>query len=356
MRRIESVWRSVAVFLGLIGLAACDGSLAAHGSAAADSVDDGGDAATSAAPGLQGNYGFLTNYACQSESAARGTIDTMVQTFGITDVQFYDWFASYSTPTSGAEWTDPWFHSRQICSQTIQWYIDELHLQGARAWAYVQSIAAEENNLANPAQGIYPLVNAQGTPAVLGPSGAGVTYPLYFANAAWAQHQVGVWGSAVASLGFDGIHWDTLGPIAADYGAETAGFDAFLTTAAPLLSNLGLLQTMNFVNVSWWDDSLLAVVAFPYAEVWTMAIEQQLYTAMSAPVMQSRWGVMAFYPSVDMPAGWTQSQVMVARWNEAPQHNLHYLVIGDGSERLVNQYFPSDVPLTAAEITALSQP
>jgi hypothetical protein len=62
---------------------------------------------------------------------------------------------------------------------------------------------------------------------------------------------------------------------------------------------------------------------------------------------------MAFYPSVDIPDGWTQSQVMLARWNEAPQHNLRYLVIGDGSERLVDEYFPDDVPLTAAEISAL---
>jgi hypothetical protein len=182
-----------------------------------------------------------------------------------------------------------------------------------------------------------------------------VTYPLYFANAGWAEHQVGVWGAPVASLGFDGIHWDTLGPIAADYGSEAAGFQAFLQTAAPLLSNLGLLETLNFVNVSWWDDSLLGVVAFPYAEVWSMSIEQQLYATMSAPAMQAQWGVMAFYPSVDMPAGWTQSQVMLARWNEAPQHNLRYLVIGDGSERLVSEYFPADVPLTAAEVAALQQ-
>jgi hypothetical protein len=71
--------------------------------------------------------------------------------------------------------------------------------------------------------------------------------------------------------------------------------------------------------------------------------------------MQARWGVMAFYPSVDMPAGWTQSQVMLARWNEAPQHDLRYLVVGDGTERLVTEYFPSDVSLTSAEIAALTQ-
>jgi hypothetical protein len=340
-----------AVFLVLSASAvACQRPTAPTGQAsAADSLSD----ASALGGGLQGNYGFLTDYSCQDEQTARSRIDTMVQTFGITDVQFYDWFVSYSTPTAGDQWTDPWFHSRQICIQTIQWYIDELHLQGARAWAYVQSIAAESDGLENVSAGIFPLIDSQGNWATLGPSGAGVTYPLYFADAGWAQYQVGVWGSAVASLGFDGIHWDTLGPIAADYGAETAGFQSFLRTSGPLLSSLGLLQTMNFVNVSWWDDSLVGVVAFPYAEVWSMSIEQQLYETMSAPTMQGVWGVMAFYPSVDMPAGWTQSQVMLARWNEAPMNDLRYLVVGDGTMRLVDEYFPDDVPLTAAEIAAL---
>src|SRR5215471_4952588 len=89
----------------------------------------------------RGNYGFLTDFTCQSEADARGRIDTLVNTFHVTDVQFYDWFADYSTPTSGSSWTDPWFHAHQICRDTILFYIDELHRIGARAWAYVQSIA-----------------------------------------------------------------------------------------------------------------------------------------------------------------------------------------------------------------------
>jgi hypothetical protein len=111
---------------------------------------------------------------------------------------------------------------------------------------------------------------------------------------------------------------------------------------------------MNFVNVSWWDDSLLDVVAFPYAEVWSMPIEQRLYAAMSTRAMRARWGVMAFYPSVDVPDGWTQSQVMLARWNEAPLHNLRYLVLGDGRSRLLDQYFPDAVALGDSEAAAMS--
>ena len=247
-------------------------------------------------------------------------------------------------------------HSRQICLQTIQWYIDELHVQGGRAWAYVQSIAAEENNLANAAQGIYPLVNAQGAPAVLGPSGAGVTYPLDFANAAWAQHQVGVLGlgSRIArvrrdSLGHAGSH--RRGLRRGDRRIRRVPDDRGALTVQPRApSNHELRERLvvgRFIARRWSPFHTPRYGPWPSSSSFTLT--------MSAPAMQSRWGVMAFYPSVDMPAGWTQSQVMLARWNEAPQHNLHYLVIGDGSDRLVNEYFPSDVPLTAAEITALSQ-
>jgi hypothetical protein len=213
----------------------------------------------------------------------------------------------------------------------------------------VQSIAAESEDLRDAAAGIFPLLDASGQWFHMG------SHPTYFANAAWASHQVGVWAPTVAQLGFDGIHWDTLGPIAGDYAAETAGFQAFLRAAAPLLANLGLAETMNFVNVSWWDDSLLDVVAFPYAEVWSPAIEQSLYGAMASPAMQDRWGVMAFYPSESVPAGWSQSQVMLARWNVAPTHHARYLVAGDGARRLVDEYFPDCVPLTADEIAAMSQ-
>jgi Glycosyl hydrolase family 66 len=337
--------RAIVLAVALLGVGACERPTISGSGISASAAD-------TQAPGLSGNYGYFTDYTCMDEATARARVDNLVDAFGVTDVQFYDWFVDYQTPTAGSQWTDPWFHQRTICLQTIEWYVDELHQQGARAWAYVQSIASEDATLANADAGIYPLIDSTGQQAQIGPS-PDVQHPLYFANAGWATHQVGVWGQAVADLGFDGIHWDTLGPIAGDSAAETAGFHDFLNTASPLLQSLGLLQTLNFVNVSWWDESLLSVVAFPYAEVWSMAIEQQLYTQMASPAMQARWGVMPFYPSVDTPDGWTQSQTMIARWNEAPQHHLHYLVVGDGQMRLVNEYFPSGVPLTSDEVAAL---
>jgi hypothetical protein len=295
---------------------------------------------TNAAP-LEGNYGFLTDYGCNlTEQQARDRIRTMVAQFHITDVQFYDWFANYETPTSGDSWTDPWFHTRMICRQTIAWYIDELHRDGGRAWAYVQSIAAENKNLANPAAKIYPLLGADDTWQFMG------DHPLYFANEGWADHQVAVWGAQVAALGFDGIHWDTLGPKAHYYDQETSGIAAFLKEAAPQLLKLHLMQTMNFLDLSWWQDDLQWVVAFPYAEVWDFAgphPQQPLYDMLARI---HRVGVMAYYAE--------DSATIKARWAEAAMHQTRYLLIGDGLNRLHDPYFPNNLPLLPDEIATFN--
>jgi hypothetical protein len=152
-------------------------------------------------------------------------------------------------------------------------------------------------------------------------------------------------------LGFDGIHWDTLGPKAGDYGSEVSGTHAFLRRAKGSLAGLGLSQTMNFVNLAWWNPGLVAsgLVAFPYAEVWSHALEESYYAAMNDRALAGMWGVMAFYPMVDKPEGWTDSEVMLARWAEAPKHRLMYLILGDDERRLADAYFPDATPLSPSE-------
>jgi hypothetical protein len=305
-----------------------------------------------------GNYGFLAHFDCtETEQTARDRIDAMVSRFHVTDVQFYDWFASYQNPTSGTSWTDPWFHSRSICLQTIKWYIDELHRDGARAWAYVQSVASESFGLATPASGVKPLLHNGKQWCMAAPmgvcTGAPGEHPTYLDNAAWADHQVAVWGTSVAALEFDGIHWDTLGSLADDKAAELSGVHAFLREAAPQLAKLHLMQTMNFVSMNWWAPSLLDVVSFIYSEAWSTADQQALYNAMGSAAMQERGGVLAFYPSTPDPNN--QESAMLTRWSDAPNHQVRYLIVGDGTRRLVNEYFPDNVPLSPSEIIALSQ-
>jgi len=303
-------------------------------------------------PGLAGEYGFLSSAVLgpQTETAVRARIVTMAQDYGIREFQFYDWFADYSTPVAGNQWTDPYFRRSAISRRTIEISIDEAHRQGARVWAYVQAVGAEEQQLEDPKKDIWKLRDSKGE-WHWHPDGVDKPrFPTYFANAAWATHMVDRWANAIKELGFDGIHWDTLGRIAGDYGKETAGIHAYIQTAHGLLQNQGLLQTLNFVNLAWWDRAMVRkYMEFPYAETWSPEIANRYYAEMDKRDMAGVRGVFAMYPSVSVPAGWTETDVIRARRNEGRKHHLVYLVIGDGARRMKGQYWPETVPLTAAE-------
>lgn len=307
--------------------------------------------------GLTGEYGFISSAALglQPESKIRERVATMAQDYGIREFMFYDWFADYSTPVRGEEWTDAFFRSHLIRLATLRAAIDEVHRQNGRAWAYVQAVAAEEDDLESPEDGIWKLRNAQGD-WYWHPPREHPRFPTYFPNAAWARFMVQRWAPPVKALGFDGIHWDTLGPIAGDPGAETLGIHAFLKTAHDLLDTYELRQTMNFVEMHWWDRDLVrAYVEFPYAEVWFYDSERRYYDQMDVPEMKDHRGVLAMYPSVEKPADWSVSDLIIARHDEARKHNLVYVIVGDGEQRMKHEYWPDTAPLNEAERTFLRQ-
>lgn len=294
--------------------------------------------------GLRGEYGYLTAFHCQSDSEARGRIRTMAREFGIGEFQLYDWFADYSTPTSGSRWTDPFFRKREICRQTLTTYIDEIHRQGGRAWAYVQAVGAEETSWANPVRQIFPLMhNGQWHRHAN-------RFPCYFLNPAWARHMVERWAPAVRELGFDGIHWDTLGALAPNYAAEAAGVHAFLKATQAELRRYGLLQTMNFVDMAWWDTGVvIATVEFPYAEVWSQAKQQAYFAAMRHPLLLKRRGALGFYPNAAPSPGRTGTQTLIDRHREARRQGLAYIAVADGVRRVVNEYWPITEPMGPEE-------
>ena len=81
-----------------------------------------------------------------------------------------------------------------------------MHRQGARAWAYVQAVGAEEKDLENPEDNLWKLMDANGTWHWHPPGTDTPCFPTYFANAAWAKHMAGRWVRPIKDLGFDGIH------------------------------------------------------------------------------------------------------------------------------------------------------
>lgn len=308
------------------------------------------------APRLLGEYGFLSSAVLgpQPEPAIRARIATMARDFGIREFQFYDWFADYSTPVAGDQWRDPYFRRAEISRRTIQTSIDEVHRQGGRAWAYVQSVGAEERDLEDPKRDLWKLRDAKGEWHWHPPGTDKPRFPTYFANAAWAGHMVGRWAAPIKDLGFDGIHWDTLGRVAGDYEKESAGMHEFLRTAHGLLRTTGLRQTLNFVEMSWWDREVVRkFLEFPYAEVWSPAPASKYYAEMDQPDMTGTGGVIAFYPSVAVPPGSTELDVIRTRRRESRKHRLAYLVVGDGARRMKREYWPDTVALTSEEIACL---
>jgi hypothetical protein len=308
------------------------------------------------AAGLTGNYGFLSCavLGSQSEAAIRERVAIMARQYGIREFQFYDWFTDYSTPVAGECWTDPYFRQSEISRRTIEISIDEVHRQGGRAWAYVQAVAAEESTWEDPARDMWKLRDGRGAWYWHPPGQQPGRFPTYFPNAAWAAHMVEHWAGPVKVLGFDGIHWDTLGRLAGDYASETAGIHAFLQTAHAQLQRLGLRQTMNMVDLAWWDrDVVRSHLEFPYAETWSTNTLQRYFAEMDQADMAGIRGVVALYPTVAVPPGATATDVICSRWNEARRHQLVYLIVGDGARRMKNEYWPGTVPLTAAESACL---
>jgi hypothetical protein len=308
------------------------------------------------AKGLKGEYGFISSaaLAAQPEHEIRSRVQVMAQRYGIREFMFYDWFADYATPMQGEQWTDAYFRKHPIRLATIRTTLDEIHKQGGRAWAYVQAVGTEEGDPATEAQGVQKVIDADGKWYWHPPKGA-PRFPTYLPNAAWADVMVKRWAPAVKELGFDGIHWDTLGAIAGDHELETRGVHAFLRTAHKLLEEYGLPQTINLVDMNWWDpDVILAHTEFPYVEAWSVATQKRYQGAMVSPALKGVHGVLAMYPTTAAPKGQTAEQIVAERRTCAQAHNLVYVIVGDGERRMINEYWPNTVPLEDSLRTVLS--
>ena len=304
-----------------------------------------------AAKGVRGEYGFISSASLGPElqTEIRDRVAVMAREYGIREFLFYDWFADYSTPVRGRQWKDPYFRSHDISLQTLRAALDEIHRRGGRAWAYVQAVGAEETDLENPAADLWKL-RTDRDEWYWHPPQENPRFPTYFANAAWGRFMVQRWAPAIRTLGFDGIHWDTLGPIAGNRDAERNGLHAFLRTTRDLLARYGLRQTMNFVELHWWEADLIRdTCEFPYAEIWFTGTEQRYYEYIKDPRLGGAHGVMAMYPRADKPADWSDSAILMARHAAARNNNLVYVAVGDGARRVKHEYWSDTEPLNEAE-------
>merc|ERR1712113_125999 len=173
-------------------------------------------------------------------------------------------------------------------------------------------------------------------------------------NRAWAARIAPRWAQFASSLGFDGIHWDTLG--------KARNLADFLKGALPFLNQRGLKQNCNFVGGFGWSDSLLErrIITFPYWEVWRVPQTENLFFRK-----MKQWGegVFVCYPGTSVlhsnewqnhnEVGVFPFDLLIKRWKKARRHGAAYLAIGDGMRHIQTVYLPDTVGISQKDLRKL---
>lgn len=311
---------------------------------------------------LLGEYGFLTVYDGISEDEARLRIKQMVSLFKVMEFQFYDAFRGYSAPPLDDDlfWRNKAF-GRPVQRNILSAYIGEIHRHGGRAWLYVQTVATDPGDL--DMQVGFSLAGQHVVD----------NRPLLDAiapNAAWARKIAPGWSKFASRLGFDGIHWDTLGSFSAAMQANT-DLPGFLLESRKILDQYQLQQTANFVDGFGWNPILIQesqpggrTVAFPYWETWNVPEQEQFFYNNVAPGPNGG-GVFVCYPGRGpQHTGEVQNtgfvgvwplDLLIDRWVKARRAGNTYLAIGDGVRHIETQYFPANVGISDADIIKIQQ-
>ncbi|CAJ1446404.1 unnamed protein product [Effrenium voratum] len=327
---------------------------------------------------LRGEYGFLTEFSGITELEARERVRCMYDTFGILEFQFYDAFEGYSNPPEAhlEEWKNACkVHlgdAKPTVSRAIlQAYLSEIRALGGRSWLYVQAMGCDPGDTE-----LRKLPEAKngygdGPPQLAAISGSHVVNDRPLLDAVvvtewWAKRFVPQWASFALSVGFSGIHWDTLG----DHNQQqkTLGCDlpGFLRAALEILKPHGLAQTCNFVDGFGWASDLAQgvgwksnIVAFPYWECWSPEREDAFFRLVG----RKRNAVFVCYPGAsEEHKGESQNcnvrgvwplDVVILRWQKARAEGCTYLAVGDGCRHIQTEYFPSTRPIGKADVSKI---
>jgi hypothetical protein len=127
----------------------------------------------------------------------------------------------------------------------------------------------------------------------------------------------------------------------------------FLTRSNTILQRVGLLQTFNDINGAF---NIYNQVEFLYREIWNPDAEKLYYNVID--LMGAPNTVIAMYPGTTKfgcPSKYcpqvngkniSQEELIMLRWNAAKAHHARYLIMGNGQDRLVTEYFPGSIEMT----------
>ncbi len=213
-------------------------------------------------------YAFVSNF---QKGVDVEDVAEWLASMHVTHVQFYDWMYRHEelVPESN-DYSDAL--GRPLHLPTVRAMVEACHERGIKAIAYGAVYGAGKTFLDEHPD--WALRRGDGTPCTL------VDW-LYIMNPArgspWRKHLVDQYASAVASLGFDGIHMDAYGRPKRAYDSGStlvdlaAEFPSLIIEVWKRLERIGnRAPTLFFNAVNNWPTAALAQtpVAAPYVEVW----------------------------------------------------------------------------------------
>jgi hypothetical protein len=312
---------------------------------------------------LRGEYGFLTDFGTVTEAEARARVRGMAESFGILEFQFFDAFKGYSQPPGEdeEEWVNVAFN-RSIKRSVVRAYVDEIRSLGGRSWLYLQAMGTDPND--SKAQEGFDVAGAH----MLGDRRL---LDVVSPSAPWAARIAPRWAAFAASLGFSGVHWDTMpvppGPNGGGSKAGAADLVAFLREALTHLLQRGLAQTCTFTRGFPWDPALAggagwsnSLVAFPYWVAWSLPADENTFFERVAP---RGGGVYACYPGADaLHQGESQNEaevgvrpldLLVRRWRKTRCRSSAYVAVGDGARHVQSNYLPDTASITYDDLAQI---
>jgi len=400
---------------------------------------------------MRGNYGSLTEFWID-EGLIRKRVQEMSNNFGIKEFQFEYAFEGFSNPpnVSNDEWKCK-MQNRPVYLATLKAAVEEVRSVEGRSWFAVHAAAVDRGDMeliagqwSMPPEDVVEKLASQYFEVTdmrrlqqaldsnnrsslrrfsarslseevdidttqeqtyeelcgcdVGTDGVQPEHDpesrlmdIVNLNAAWAIKVVPRWAKFVKSLGFHGIHWDTLGDFGHWHqdtfpanpfgdGSPTPDVAGFLRAAVPILREYELEQTLNFVDGFGWDPTLLnehtdhswigsagRAIAFPYWEVWTVGREKHFFETVGADQYHKGF-VLAMYPGYSKyhccaknerqnaaEYGEWPFDLGVKRWQMCLDHGGSYHFVVDGLRYLQGPFVADAVRCSNADVKRLRE-
>eukprot|EP00040_Diaphanoeca_grandis_P025527 m.141547 g.141547 ORF g.141547 m.141547 type:complete len:407 (+) comp30192_c0_seq15:554-1774(+) len=317
-----------------------------------------------------GNYGAFSDFdfeGCSADEAANRVRE--MSELGIREFQFYDVIPSYTPQNSAThpqwqilfgnndsacwtaeKWLPSYTRSRSICRPCVANLIQAIHNTNGRAWLYAQSVAADAASVNYSS--VVPSCSGEKCLAnwVHTSTGAHACIPsrmdgdrlfyCYQPTGEWGTWQASQYVNVATLMGFDGIHWDSLGTTPCG-GVDTAsyilenGYKDFLSNTSAVLTKYGLKQTLNFVNNLGYDKTKVeTLLEFNYVECWGQGCIEEFGSNNGAG--EHGGAVIAYYPCKN-------DTFFLDMFGWAAKYGNSYLVVADGLHYLANEYFPNAI-------------